>query len=220
MKVKDFQDETAKRIMSLFTDPERPRSRVLLADEVGLGKTIIAKKVLSLALDWRRSLNDDFFKVVYICSNINIAKQNIGKLDISDEFSVNESRLSMQHLLIAEKEKSIKEKSKNGEMPKQIIPLTPSTSFDFKSNCGLATERALIYELLKRRPEFSGLKRKLSKFLRVKVSEDNWNKNYKNRYADKVDKQGEEYISKMNTALDRKGTAILERLSELLVNSS
>ena len=55
------------------------------------------------------------------------------------------------------------------EMPEQVIPLTPSTSFDFRSSCGIATERALIYELLRRREEFTGLKQELSEFMRVGV---------------------------------------------------
>ena len=218
MAAMDFQKATANRIISLFTDKEHPRSRVLLADEVGLGKTIVAKEVLSLMREWRKSVNDDFFRVVYICSNINIAKQNIVKLGIDEKLGVDESRLSMQHILIAEKEKELKEQADQGEMPEQIIPLTPSTSFDFKSSCGIATERALIYELLQRRPEFSELKRQLSKFFKVSVKDENWKKYYRDRYTYRVNKLGEEYISMMNDALDQKGIEVLKELREFLTN--
>ena len=218
MAAMDFQKATANRIISLFTDKEHPRSRVLLADEVGLGKTIVAKEVLSLMREWRKSVNDDFFRVVYICSNINIAKQNIVKLGIKEKLGVDESRLSMQHILIASKEKELKEQADLDEMPEQIIPLTPSTSFDFKSSCGIATERALIYELLKRRGEFAELKRRLSKFFKVSVRDDNWKKYYRDRYTDKVNRLGEEYVSTMNNALDQKASEVLEELKELLTN--
>lgn len=215
MAAMDFQRATAERIMHLFTRGERPRSRVLLADEVGLGKTIVAREVLSMMRDWRRSVNDDFYSVVYICSNINIAKQNIVKLGIKDKLGVDESRLSMQHILIAEKEKQLKAAS--DQMPEQIIPLTPSTSFDFRSSCGIATERALIYELLRRRPEFCSLKEELSSFMRVGVKKDNWNSYTRNRYAHRVDCLGQEYVSMMNDSLDCKDDGrVLSELASIL----
>ena len=214
MAAMDFQKATANRIMSLFTDPDRPRSRVLLADEVGLGKTIVAREVLSMMRDWRKSINDDFYKVVYICSNINIAKQNIIKLGIKDKLGVDESRLSMQHILIAQKEKEVKKKS--DEMPEQIIPLTPSTSFDFKSSCGWASERALIYELLKRRQFPEHLHDRLSRFLMVGVKEENWNKYIRDSYASKVDDLGKEYEDRMDSSLVEKDKGTLAELRKLL----
>ena len=45
--LKDFQRETAKRIIEIFSDPNRSgQRRVLLSDEVGLGKTIMAREVI------------------------------------------------------------------------------------------------------------------------------------------------------------------------------
>jgi type I site-specific restriction endonuclease len=43
MIAKDFQEATANRIVELF---RQGHNRVLLADEVGLGKTIVAKTVV------------------------------------------------------------------------------------------------------------------------------------------------------------------------------
>ena len=83
---KDFQEATAERIFEIFRD--EGQNHILLADEVGLGKTIIASDVISKVAEWHRiEKNDDFFKVIYICSNINIASQNCRKLGI-DIFGV------------------------------------------------------------------------------------------------------------------------------------
>ena len=43
MKPKDFQQATADRIVQVFRGGQ---NRVLLADEVGLGKTIVAREVV------------------------------------------------------------------------------------------------------------------------------------------------------------------------------
>ena len=67
-EAKDFQKATAERIVELF---KNGRSRVLLADEVGLGKTIVAHSVIDGYRQYRKG-RDDFYKVVYICSNANV----------------------------------------------------------------------------------------------------------------------------------------------------
>ena len=101
MKPKDFQQATANRILTVFCEGQH---RILLADEVGLGKTIIARDVIRQVSDWHRlEKKDDHFKVIYICSNINIANQNAHKLGIKDQMNISESRLSMQHLKIYQK---------------------------------------------------------------------------------------------------------------------
>ena len=106
---KDFQRITAERILHIYKD--LGHKRVLLADEVGLGKTFVARQVINLVRQWHREvLHDDFFKVVYICSNANIADQNIEKLGVANKMSISESRLSMQHLYISLSDKNNKER--------------------------------------------------------------------------------------------------------------
>ncbi|MEA5085402.1 MAG: hypothetical protein VB018_14815 [Lachnospiraceae bacterium] len=91
---KDFQQATANRILEVF---RHGQNRMLLADEVGLGKIIIASDVVRQVADWHRNeMHDNHFKVIYICSNINIVNQNVRKLGISDLMNVSESRLSMR----------------------------------------------------------------------------------------------------------------------------
>lgn len=217
MEAKDFQKYTADRIMSLFKESKPERSRVLLADEVGLGKTIVAQNVVSQMRNWRKSIGDDFFKVVYICSNINIARQNIEKLGISEKMSVSDSRLSMQHLFIATKDKKIKDAaSAKNEMPEQIIPLTPSTSFDFKSSCGIANERALIYDILRRFPAFKDFDKKLSEFFRYGVENNNWKNYYRCRYSKDVDSLGEGYVELLKKKLESKDSDTIKLLEGII----
>lgn len=89
-EVKDFQRATANRILHIYKN--LGHRRVLLADEVGLGKTFVAKQVINLVREWHKQEKDDFFKVVYICSNANIADQNIEKLGVENRMSISESR--------------------------------------------------------------------------------------------------------------------------------
>lgn len=138
MIAKDFQEVTANRIVDLF---QAGHNRVLLADEVGLGKTIVARTVVEKTGIWRKENNDSDYVVVYICSNAGIANQNCGKLGIAEEnrVSVLEGRLSMQHLMLAET------KAKGNV---RLIPMTPATSFQIGNGAGTAPERALAYWLM------------------------------------------------------------------------
>ena len=56
MIAKDFQEATANRIVELF---RQGHNRVLLADEVGLGKTIVAKTVVEKTGIWRKEVEKD-----------------------------------------------------------------------------------------------------------------------------------------------------------------
>ena len=49
-EIKDFQCATAERILHIYKN--LGHRRVLLADEVGLGKTYVAKQVINLIREW------------------------------------------------------------------------------------------------------------------------------------------------------------------------
>ena len=145
--LKDFQRETVNRVIELY---ENGHDRVLIADEVGLGKTVVARGVVAKFAELREREDDDLVKVAYVCSNQSIARQNVQKLCVSRlvnaELDASEARLSMQHLRIAEQEND--EHIRNGYV--QIIPLTPETSFRMTGGMGLRWERALIYVILEK----------------------------------------------------------------------
>ena len=170
--LKDFQRATVERIDALYWKGQK---RVLVADEVGLGKTLIARGVIAKMAKLRYLEGDPLFKVVYVCSNQNIARQNIRKLDIfkTGYDDIAETRLSMQHLKAEEQEIAAKEKGQYIE----LIPLTPQTSFRVTVGAGSMDERALMFSVLSWLPELKedeGLRDKLNSTLRFGVKEDSW----------------------------------------------
>ena len=167
--LKDFQRATVERVSELFTTGQ---SRVLVADEVGLGKTMIARGVIAkMARYHQEELNDDLFKVVYVCSNLNIAGQNLNKLKVNSNVKVENSsdtRLSMQHLKIFENKYDTKLK----QSYIQLIPLTPSTSFNITSGSGSYKERALTLTILQKCEALQPYVEELSNLLQNQVN--NW----------------------------------------------
>ena len=134
--LKDFQRATVERCFELYKSGQK---RVLVADEVGLGKTLIAKGVIAKLANYHKQTGDDLFKVLYICSNTSIANQNIRKLEIYDSITVDgvsDTRLSMQHLKIFEQENDPAVQA--GYI--QLIPLTPATSFNITNSPGIIQE--------------------------------------------------------------------------------
>ena len=147
--LKDFQQATVERIDYLYRHDQR---RVLVSDEVGLGKTLIARGTVAKLAKLRREEGDNLFKVVYICSNAAIADQNLRKLRVTHEAkteSTSSSRLSMQHLNIFKQEND----AELLDRYIQLIPLTPDTSFRMTAGAGTVSERALMFAHLKRMTE-------------------------------------------------------------------
>lgn len=213
MAVYDFQAATAERIAEIFraaiideNGNERlsgGQRRVLLADEVGLGKTIMAREVISRVREMRREIGDDMFRVVYVCSNINIVRQNMHNLGVKEKLDISESRLSMQHLIISEKDKELKTKF-GDDMPEMLIPLTPGTSFSqVGGGTGNMPERALIFAVLSKLDGFSESENYLLKFMRGRYVEEhsyNWTR-YVSNYTSRVTKLGDDYLIKISNLL-------------------
>ena len=178
--LKDFQRATVERIDYLFRNGQ---NRVLIADEVGMGKTLIARGAIVKTARLRIEEGDDLLKVVYICSNTSIVNQNIQKLKVSNTAKiegVSDTRLSMLHLKITEQEAD--ENLRNGFI--QLIPLTPDTSFRLTNGGGTVSERALMFAVLCRLPELAPHLQELEK-MSVYCAESAWSFE-KNEYAKKV----------------------------------
>lgn len=146
-RLKDFQRRTVDYVFKrLYEDGAK---RFLIADEVGLGKTLVARGLVARAIDhlWADIERLRRIDIVYICSNGDIARQNINRLNV---FDINEngedrhdpgfaSRLTLLPLYLKDIEKR----------PLNFIALTPGTSFSKRSSGGIAQERKLIYHMLR-----------------------------------------------------------------------
>lgn len=120
--------------------------RFLIADEVGLGKTMIARGILAKALEEMRD-SVDRIDVVYICSNLSIAAQNINRLNPLRglDFSGAE-RITLLPITL----KNLANQKVN------FVSFTPGTSLDLKGSLGTAKERILLYTLLEEYWSLSG----------------------------------------------------------------
>lgn len=144
--LKDFQRRTVDYVFERMFDDDQPAMRFLVADEVGLGKTMIAKGVIAKTID-RFSQTQKRIDIVYVCSNAEIAAQNIERLLLPGQSDV--SRANRLTLL----PKYTHELDNHAV---NLISFTPNTAFGPKNGGGLRTgrkeERHLIYQMLRALP--------------------------------------------------------------------
>lgn len=146
LSLKDFQRQTVDYVFRrLYLDENRTR-RFLIADEVGLGKTLVARGLIAKAVEHLAS-DVKRIDVVYICSNGDIARQNINRLNIFENNGfVLSSRITLLPLRVRELDRN----------RVNLLSLTPGTSFDLKSTLGIMEERALLYNMLRQQWELDG----------------------------------------------------------------
>ena len=143
-RLKDFQRRTVDYVVRRFYHDSDRVNRFLVADEVGLGKTMVARGVIAWAIEelWDKV---DRIDIVYICANAEIAHQNLNRLNIySDRKMAFSTRLTLLPMQI----RDLRGNKLN------FVSFTPGTSFDLRSREGMAEERALIYHMLRRGWQF------------------------------------------------------------------
>ena len=152
--LKDFQRATVDHVVDRFFGPDDPTRRFLVADETGLGKSVVARGVIARTLE--RLQDDDTVDrvdVVYVCSNSDIARQNIARLKVTEDECVPvSSRLTM----LAKYGNRLASATASVGKPMNLVAFTPGTSFDAGWRTGKAEERAMLHLLLEERLALTG----------------------------------------------------------------
>jgi uncharacterized membrane protein YkvA (DUF1232 family) len=133
-ELKEFQQAAVDRITSRLSKGQS--GRFLLADEVGLGKTLIASGVIQQLY---QQSNKRQFSVVYLCSNMEIAAQNAEKLAPLQEVTPIKDRLTLL---------SLADETQARKSNLRIYSFTPGTSLNLGRATGVMRERRLILYLL------------------------------------------------------------------------
>jgi len=137
--LKEFQRQTVEyAFRRLYLDSDSTH-RFLVADEVGLGKTMVARGVIAKAVEhlWD---SVDRIDVVYVCSNADIARQNINRLRLDKDHEF--ARASRATLLPIE--------LRGMTSRVNYVSMTPGTSLEPRGGMGIAKERALLYTMLRK----------------------------------------------------------------------
>jgi hypothetical protein len=141
-RLKGFQRASVEHAFErLYLAPDSTR-RFLVADEVGLGKTLVARGIIAKAIDrlWEEV---DRIDVVYICSNSQIARQNVNRLRIGGTSEAGSGFVTADRLtLLPTRVRDLRRNKVN------YLAFTPGTSFDLKSSLGRKDERVLLYWLV------------------------------------------------------------------------
>jgi hypothetical protein len=142
-----FQRDAVEHAFNrLFVAPDSTR-RFLVADEVGLGKTLIAKGVVAKAIEHLRG-RVGRIDIVYICSNLGIARQNLNRLNpLPHRDLPNAERITLLPIHLKDLH--------DGDI--NLISFTPGTSLEVKDSLGTSRERLLLYLLLEQIWSFRGV---------------------------------------------------------------
>ena len=137
--LKDFQRRTVNYVFKRMFLDKNPTSRFLVADEVGLGKTLVARGVIAKAVEHHKG-KVKRIDIVYVCSNAAIAQQNINRLNVMEGHTVAATRLTMLPSLV----KELNSHKIN------FISFTPGTTFYLQGGGGIVGERVVLFHLIKR----------------------------------------------------------------------
>lgn len=138
--LKPFQRATVDHVFRRLWTDEDCVDRFLVADEVGLGKTLVAKGVAARAISHLQATANRPVTIVYICSNSQIASQNLDRLR---DLTGGVSRQSADRITMLPQTMGMS--SPEGI---QLLALTPGTSLRLGDATGRVGERVLLHRML------------------------------------------------------------------------
>jgi len=161
--LKDFQRSTVEHVTTRLYRSSEPSRRFLVADETGLGKSVVARGVIARAIEeLQDSASVDRIDVVYVCSNADIADQNLKRLNVTgQEHLPFTSRLTM----LAKHSRRLAATTAANGKPVNLVSFTPGTSFEMGGRTGKSEERALLHLLLVSALGLTGRAEKSSRML-------------------------------------------------------
>lgn len=169
--LKDFQMATVDQVVDLYTSVDHSQ-RVLVADEVGLGKTLVAKGVIAKLLEkWSMQRP---MRVAYICSNLALAEENRQKLSIFTD-KVDRATYVREPSFGRLAELGLRAPARPADRHViEICTLTPATSFATTQGIGNMRERAILLGALLHHKRLSGYEEILEKIFRNDISDSSW----------------------------------------------
>ncbi len=187
-QLKRFQRRTVDYVFDRLHGADQVR-QFLVADEVGLGKTMVARGVIARTIE---KLWDDAKRIdiLYICSNQAIAQQNLNRLNvIGKEAMALPTRITLVPLQLRGDDSLASNKV-------NFISLTPGTTFNLKSTTGVIDERALLVRLLEPFASFTPLRNALQ----VGAGDNNWDSHVEKMTLEGVD---ETIVRRFRAAIER-----------------
>lgn len=202
--LKVFQRRTVDYVFDRLCGEHNPVRQFLVADEVGLGKTMVARGVIARMIEYLWD-STKRINILYICSNQAIAAQNLNRLNVLGR---RELALPTRMTLIP---LQLRDQAGLDANKVNFISLTPGTTFDLRSATGVTLERALLHHLLH---DLVSCPRGLHNLLQVTAGIDGWNRAVETLTLEGVDRRIIERFRR-DVQADRDLFEELERVCEL-----
>lgn len=144
--LKGFQHDAVEHVTERLYRSPGASGRFLVADETGLGKSMVARGVVASAITELQHIDHiDRIDVVYICPSIDLAKQNLRRLNVTGQPEIGiASRLT---LLALDTDRLTANTTSSGKKV-NLVSFTPGTSFEMGWQTGSQEERQLLHVML------------------------------------------------------------------------